>query len=119
MPSFNCCDKTEAKMYKPESAWPTSVRASACKTQVWGHLAGLTTTGARTRRAPALSSLPASARFLALSSPLCLLEPAWDLTLREGQEAVVKQKAPGCVAALETLGLEVAPPAGPLLKLGL
>lgn len=38
-----------------------------------------------------------------------------DFTLREGQEAVMKQKTLGRVAELETPGVEVPPPARPLL----
>ena len=50
-------------------------------------------------------------------SPTSFPKPAPVLTLRESQEAVVKQKAPGRVAALESPGLEAAPAAGPLLIL--
>lgn len=48
----------------------------------------------------------------------CPLRPALDITLRDGQEAVVQQKALGRVAALEAPGLEVPPSVGPLLARG-
>lgn len=112
MASSKCCDKRKAKMWEPEPGWLTSVRALASLKTAQDRLSASTT------GAPALSAPPAP--DAPPRAPLAHrpLEPALDLTLRQGQEAVVKQKALGRVAALEALRLEGPPPAGPLLKLG-